>query len=264
MRIASASVSSFISPSKSKLSSRRASRPSGRRGFYAIAIATAAVPLVAQVQRARADITGFGDGTIDTGWQLNGTALATPPLSGTTVTNLQLTSNTGGDIGSAFYTTAQRVDNFTAQFHYNFLTDGTATPADGVAFILQNDPAGASALGGGGGSLGYGGITNSAAFEINIYNGNPLGVSVQTQGNTGGYAPAGAIDFTSTNGFDVTLQFNGSFLKETLNQGTNTFSNSIAIDVVGAVGATNALVGFSGATGGAWAEQHVSNFSFVV
>ena len=34
--------------------------------------------------------------------------------------------------------------------------------------------------------------------------------------------------------------------------------------MVGAVGATNALVGFSGATGGAWAEQHVSNFSFVV
>jgi hypothetical protein len=217
----------------------------------------AGVPVCLQVERASADITGFGDGSQ---WTINSGGTIPPAII--SPTDLQLTAASNGQSGTAWFNTPQEVDNFTAQFHYNFF-NGSGTPADGVTFAMQNSAGGTSALGGGGGSLGYGGILTSAAFEINIYAPNVKGVSLQTGGATGGYLPPGAINVLNTNGVDITLQYNGSFMKETLTQGTNTYSNNILIDIVTAVGATNALVGFTGATGGENANQHVTNFTFV-
>jgi hypothetical protein len=228
-------------------------QPRQRKRFYRITLAAAAIPVCAQVEKAWADISGFGDGSQ---WGFNGNAVLISP------TDLQLTDAVNGQTSSAWFNTVQRIDNFTAQFHYNFF-NGSGTPADGVTFAVQNAAAGTSALGGGGGGLGYSGIDTSAAFEINIYAPNGKGTAFQTGGATGGYIPAGAIDFLSTNGVNVILQYNGSFLKETLSQGTNTYSNNLAVDIVTAAGATNAIVGFTGATGGENSNQHVTNFSFV-
>src|SRR4051794_12256527 len=202
---------------------QRTNRRRGSNRSYAVMLAAAAVPMALQARNAFADIFGFGDGTSSTGWQLNGSAVATPPATGTAVTDLQMTPALNGQAGSAFYDQAQRVDNFTASFHYAAL-NGSGNPADGVTFVLQNDARTQFALGDGGGNLGYGGgaaIQNSVAFEINIYAPQGRGTTVQANGGTGGYAPAGGIDFLNPDGVNITLQYNGAFLKETLTQGTN-------------------------------------------
>src|SRR5260221_5149261 len=117
---------------------QRTSRRQGNKRHYAILLAAVAVPAALQVRNAYADISGFGDGTITTGWQFNGTAIPIAPASGTAVTEIQLTDAVNGQAGSAFFSDAQRIDNFTAAFHYSFL-NGSGNPADGVAFVLQNN-----------------------------------------------------------------------------------------------------------------------------
>ncbi len=220
-------------------------------------MATAAVPALMGAQHAWADINTTTTDPFDTGnWGTpNGSAIVINSNS------LELTQAANGLAGSMFFNAAQSVTNFSASFTYNFLT-GSGNPADGLAFILQNDGAGTAALGGGGGSLGYNGITNSTAFEINIYAPNNRGVGNGVNGSTGGYVTAPGIDWLSTNGVNITLAYNGTYIKETVSQGANSFSQIVSVPIAGIVGATNALVGFSGATGGENAQQQVSNFIF--
>ena len=97
---------------------------------------------------------------------------------------LNLTSADNGDANSYFFNTPQPLTTggWTASFIYQY-TAGSTTPADGITFTMQNDPRGAAALGGGGGSLGYSGglsfdpvngtngITKSESFHLNIFTG---------------------------------------------------------------------------------------------
>src|SRR5690242_11808515 len=199
-----------------------------RKRLCAVTLAAAAVPIATQFE-ARADISGFGDGS---NWTINSSGIFTPTFN--SPSDLTITDAQNSEANSVFFNDTQRDNNFTAKFHYNFL-NGSANPADGVAFVIQNSPAGANALGGGGGNLGYGGIANSAAFEINIYAPNTRGTAYHEQGATGGYQAAGAVDWSDPNGVDITLQYNGTFLTETITQGANTFTNRIAADIATAV-----------------------------
>src|SRR5256885_7648015 len=136
----------------------RGQRSGGKR-FCAVALAAAAVPVATQL-KARADISGFGDGS---NWTVNSNGIFSPTFN--SPSDLTITDPQNGEATSVFFNDLQRDNNFTAKFHYNFL-NGSGNPADGVAFVVQNSAAGSNALGGGGGNLGYAGITNSAAFEI--------------------------------------------------------------------------------------------------
>src|SRR6266478_6981043 len=83
-KVREAVVSSCNSTFTHKNSTGRSiGRQRGARRMYALALASTAVPIGLQVQKARGDIVGFGDGTLATGWQLNGSTTATPPPSGT-------------------------------------------------------------------------------------------------------------------------------------------------------------------------------------
>src|ERR1019366_5320398 len=95
-------------------------------------------------------------------WTLQGTG-TTPNISADVLT---LTDNNANEAASAFYDIAQYVEGFNASFTY---TPGGTEAADGITFCVQNAAAGPAALGGGGGNLGYFGITKSQAFELNIY-----------------------------------------------------------------------------------------------
>lgn len=80
-----------------------------------------------------------------------------------------LTSNTSSQKGCAWDVNSTL--NFTQNFSYDFrinlgLSDAGA---DGMAFVIQNDPLGRCACGTLGGSLGAGGITNSLIVEIDTY-----------------------------------------------------------------------------------------------
>lgn len=61
--------------------------------------------------------------------------------------------------------------NFSSSFSYDFTVNLGSSDggADGMAFVIQNDPSGLCVCGTAGGSLGAGGITNSLIIEIDTY-----------------------------------------------------------------------------------------------
>ena len=100
-----------------------------------------------------------------------------------TPTVLRITSAVGNQRGSAWFKTPQSVQNgFSTTFQFRF-TNPSSLPADGIAFVIQNAPAGLAAIGSppNGGALGYGdadanpdpstgaGIPKSLAVEFDSY-----------------------------------------------------------------------------------------------
>ena len=110
------------------------------------------------------------------------------------------------------------IGNFVASFTYQDTTVGGGG-ADGVAFVLQNDPAGTAALGNTGGGLGYARIVNSVALLLDIYTGNSqggTGIAIGTNGVTPGdpgtiagltYTSASPVLLTDGNPVDVSLAY---------------------------------------------------------
>lgn len=182
---------------------------------------------------------------------------------------LLLTTAANGEATSAFFNTAQAVNNFTASFTYNFIS-GTTPPADGFAFVLQNNNL--NALGGGGGALGYlGGTlgdTKSAALAFDLWNdNNQAGVTRSGISASGTpffyYTDTTPVALRLTVPVNITISFNDGVFTETLTQGVNTITKSFNINVLDRVGPAG-FVGFSGGTGGANAEQKITNFSYTV
>lgn len=177
---------------------------------------------------------------------------------------LTLTENVGSQARSAFSSTAVSLLNgFTTSFVY---TAGGNRAADGFTFTVQN--ASPTAIGGGGGALGYVGIANSAAVEFNIYTGGgqPIGTNYAINA-VGGYIPSAPVNLASGNPIQISLAYDpvGQTISETLVDlvTRDTYSNVFpGVDLPGTVGGNLAFVGFTGATGGAVAVQTISNFSF--
>ena len=158
---------------------------------------------------------------------------------------------------------------------------------DGVGLVFQNDPRGLKAVGGTGNALGYTGITRSAAFEINVYNGggqaaapseglaqgitsgmlppgDHQGINVRAAGATGRYDSTGAINLRSGHPIRIELIYNGLTLTAKLTDEITgqMFTWSKQLDIPLAVNGNSAYVGFTGASGAATAVQTVSDFSF--
>lgn len=197
------------------------------------------------------------------GWSANGGATF---VAGNTNV-LQLTDNAGSEARSSFFTYPVYVGGFKATWTYTLVNPG-ANVADGVVFVVQNDPRGAAALGSSGGNMGYGGasITPSAGLEFNIYPGAPggIGISLNTNGVIGAATLPSPVAIDSGDPINVTVtSLNGVVtlvLRDTINN--NTFSTSALMNVPSVVGTNTAYVGFTGGTGGAFSTQQVSNFTF--
>jgi hypothetical protein len=97
----------------------------------------------------------------------------------------QLTQNTGSQSSSMWYSIPQNVaGGFTAWYAFK-ITPGSSPYGDGLAFVIQNSigggdisnpsvscaeiGSGLTALGGGGGCIGYGAIDNSVALEADTF-----------------------------------------------------------------------------------------------
>jgi len=220
-----------------------------------------------------ATVTGLTTAPPVIGFNTNGTdwTLNTGGFTPTLVNNvLTLTANGGGQSSSAFYNFPQYIGGFVASFTY------TATgSADGTTFCLQNDPTGPSTpVGGGGGALGYTGITPSAAFELNLYAGSPGGTGIQfgvdggtpASGNTTpAYISDSPVVLASGHPINVVLYYNGNTLNAQLRDATsgNSFQTTFAVGSLPAIlGSEVAYVGFTGACGGLAASQAISNFAY--
>jgi hypothetical protein len=197
-------------------------------------------------------------------------------ITGTTgplpATVLRLTDGGGGEAGSAFTTSRVGLANFTTTFNFRF---GGNAVADGMCFVLQG--VGPTALGPGGGGLGYGpdnpgagntdGIHNSVAIKFDLFSNagegnNSTGIFFNGDSPTvpqPGNPNERSIDLTGTgidqhsqDVFQVTLSYNGTTLTETIMDTVTqaTFITMYTVDIVGAVGGTVGYAGFTGGTGG--------------
>ncbi len=221
-------------------------------------LAASAFVGLALTAASHADISGFGN------FIGNGTAVITP-------TDITLTPNANDSTGSAFDQTPQAYDlGFIASFTFSATLPGGGG-ADGFTFMLQNDPRGTSALGGGGGSKGYSGgagfdINPSVAIVANSFNGSSIGTGVNGAQNP--------LEDTLPDGVDIriapidfTVSYNpanvGSEVSLAAVQGANSFNRTYATgDLTAILGGNTAIVGFSAATGGANYQQDVTNFSY--
>ncbi|HEV2331429.1 MAG TPA: LamG-like jellyroll fold domain-containing protein [Verrucomicrobiae bacterium] len=202
------------------------------------------------------------------GWTTNqaGGPYSMAELTGTN--SIVLTDGAGNEDRSYFFNYPQYVQAFQASFTYVI---GGNRAADGISFCLQNDPRGASALGGGGGSLGVSGITPSWELEFNIYTGNSesCGYNIFTNGINGAMFQMGPINMTNGDNGDpinVSLYYASGNMSITFTDAViqGSFSTNFPCDIPTAVGGTNtAFVGFTGADGGANAIQVVTNFTFI-
>jgi autotransporter-associated beta strand protein len=219
------------------------------------------------VQLVSTAVAGFGGN--GTGWTINNNGSGGNAFLASNV--LQLTSAANNQATSAFYNVpVQPTGGFTASFVYQMTPNGG--PADGVTFVLQNDPRGVSALGAAGGGLGYGGITSSMAIALNIYAGagGGRGTQLLTGGNiTNNINPNGGFNIlTSGDPIQVVLSYNVAqqTLVETATDkltGVSGTANFYGANLANILGGTSAFVGFTGATGGANAQQQVSSFTFL-
>jgi Bacterial lectin len=228
---------------------------------------------------AQSDITGFSNGT---GWTIND-AGEPAVITGDT---LQITSNTNSETHGVWFDTPQKVSAFTASYTYQldpaspvpneYANPPDHGPADGMTFTIQNDPRGNSALGGGGGSMGYTGIKSSAGVVFNVWGDHTRGTQLWEDGNSRFFialaSTTGGIDLLSTNPIKVDLTYDGKTLTEvvtdTVTSVSLTFTYSLDVtapypdaDAI-ADASGKAIVGFTGATGGAHSLQKITAFTF--
>jgi hypothetical protein len=190
-----------------------------------------------------------------------------------------LTQSSGSESNSTFSSGPLYVGAFQASFTYQEVIPNN-TLADGATFCIQNDPRGAAALGEDGGSLGYGpttfpGITNSVAFEIDLYvDGGAGSVGFGTNGSIGPYGattnetpPLVLVNgdlisnFVSYDGSTLAVMMTDVSVGST-NYGA-TFSTNENINIPSVLGTNVAYVGFTGADGASVSAQEIGNFSFV-
>lgn len=181
---------------------------------------------------------------------------------------LYLTTNRGGQAGSAYYKTKQNISKFTTTFRLLFQSTG----ADGATFVIQN--ASATALGGAGGGLGYLGIRPSVAIRFDTYAGRSgvFSTDLLTNGNLGADL-ASSGDLTSKLGLvnggtwnlQVSITYDGTFLSSTivnLNNPGLSYSSRYTVNIPLIVGSSTAWVGFTAGTGGATENCSVSQWDY--
>jgi hypothetical protein len=229
----------------------------------------AALAMLVIAGAGSAQIVGFGGSTM-TGWTPNGNTGGVPSVSGSgTAADVLTITTAANSISSSYWNnTPQNITNFVESFTYQ---EASGAPADGVVFAWQNQ--GTGAIGGGGGQLGFTGITQAAGLAINIYGGNPVGSGYNRTVSAGNPAAQSAppapnnVNVASGHPINVTLSY-----KESDGALTETMTDTVAattytrvwrgISIQGQVGAPTAFVGITGATGGLNANQTITNFRF--
>jgi hypothetical protein len=253
------------------------SRPRALATSLSVRLALAASSaLLLFAASASAATFNYPDFSSTAGLQLNGSAIQNGNV-------LQLTPAEPSKIGTAFSTTPiDPQQSFETYFGISMHDSTSIAPADGMAFVIQSSPHGASAMSPSiGGSLGYNGITPSLAVEVDPFHnpeaGDPLypHVSINT-GTTGAHASCAVVNPTPAPPCNAALPFPiyGSplhtwvrfdaatghlkvFISQTPTQpSTPILDHPVSMGPLG----NAAFIGFTASTGGATAVHDVLNW----
>src|SRR5262249_36877652 len=208
------------------------------------------------------------------GLQLNGSALFSADE------HILRLNNDFSQAGSVFTTNRVSASQWNTTFWVRLHEGTQPNPADGFTFTLQaNSP---TALGVGGGGLGYQGIKNSVAIKFDVFDNqgesaNSTGVFVS--GNFPGVAHAPGevnvpLDASVVNLRDqhrkrIDIDYDASTLPphvkitdEQHDGGPTSVEQFYTIDIPGLLGQDAAYVGFTGGTGGAYSLQDITGWVF--
>ena len=221
--------------------------------------------------------------------------VVTPPTPPPVVaTVLRLTPNQAYWAGSAWYKTQQPVAGaFSTTFTFELTGSNTGFgPADGIAFVIQNSPAGTGALGPDGCGIGFGGgsctpgsgIPNSLAVEFNTFQNIGIDpsnsdVTIQNCSGTGANSvdPTCSIkvnDLThltspinmadgNVHTVEITYSGPGTKLLDVILDGNDLFPGGVFFDMTTiSLNSGNAWVGFTAATGGGDDNQDILSWTF--
>ncbi|HEV7925622.1 MAG TPA: hypothetical protein VGR14_09710 [Verrucomicrobiae bacterium] len=214
-----------------------------------------------------------------------------PSFSGNTLT---LTDGNGADFASAFGNLPVNITAFKASWTYQQTATGSGGPGDGIAFVVQNCTAGASALSYG--ELGYinggflepglvNGINYSVAVEFGLFTGsiyipeqtnsapgigfgsNAVAFGYAGSGYGGPYSPTGAVDLTNGDPIQVTVAYAEGNMNVALTDAVaaTSFTTNFAVNIPAIVLSNTAYVGFTASSewdGEDSSLQQVSDFSF--
>jgi Legume lectin domain/Chitobiase/beta-hexosaminidase C-terminal domain len=245
------------------------------------AIATAAGLTNSPVASSTYTITLGGTGiNFTSGFAASTGSMTFNGSTGLDDTRLQLTNGGLNQAGSAFFNTPVNIQSFTTDFSVQF--SNAVGGADGMTFTIQG--VGPTALGCGGGGLGYGPdlpanpdpcsgtpIANSVAIKFDFYSNAGEGTDSTGLYQNGASPTTPAIDMTpsgvilsSNDAMAVHLTYNGTTLAMTIvdNVVGKTFTQSWTVNIPGIVGGNSAYVGFTGGSGGLSSSQKVLTWTF--
>ena len=214
----------------------------------------------AYIIQAGSSTINFGSGFSSvTGLKLNGSAINSDD------SRLQLTNGTGGEAGSAFYTTPINVQAFTTDFTFQL----SQAIADGFTFAIQN--VGPTAIGLSGGDLGYAPMGQSVAVKFDFYNNAGEG-SDSTGVYTNGAVPEtpfvditpSGLQLSSGDAIQAHITYDGTTLTLKLTDPvtSKTFTFNQVVNIPQIVGGNTAYVGFTGGTGGSAASQKILTWTY--
>ena len=172
------------------------------RSILSVMLATVVLSvLIAGSARAQFNFPSFGATDIGSGPNqitLNGTAV----LNANTI---RLTAPNIGEAGTAFYNTRQGLlSGFSTSFRYDISGEGQFGPADGLVFLVSNDPSGVNALANGGSELGFIGMTNTLGITFDTF--SEVGVRIVTSaGDELAYVPKTLVELQGVH--DVRVDF---------------------------------------------------------
>jgi len=258
-----------------------------------------AVAITCYAAPAFADSFSFPNFTDTSGLTMTGSTSTAVTGDGTV---LRIIPAAGSQAGAAYSTSAVTLGSgatFSTQFQFRFTGAGGADPADGITFVVAASPGG---LGTSGYGMGYEGVANSIAIELDTYNngipGGSLGYfpaepnssnhvalningvltnsfATNVYGNgscgfAGGTPPqnpnSAAGCMSNGNLWTATITYDGSLLNVSLTDPAmgSTFHalTDVALDLSSILGTNTAYVGFTGSSGAGWENEDIVNWLF--
>ncbi len=228
--------------------------------------------LVAGSSLSNADISGFTSGS----YQYNTADAGSPPTVGAGW--IQLTGGANQRRG-IFFKNKQNINQFQASFTYRAPHIEACAILQGLAFVIQNENTGASAIGGSSGGffgpsgLGFSGLTKSVAVTLETDTGpGRTYTGVYSAGAfSGRAAEVSPVNAFSGHDLHVSIGYDGTLMNIVMTDSvtSQSFNRSFLVgSLSNVVGSDSAYIGFTASTGGGFsfggADQILSDFSFSV